>query len=232
MFKKSKLTVISLAFVLSLAAVPAVTSAQDERGNDRRAEAQVEAQAEPQARQADRQAMREEKQAEIQERVETRQAQVRADVCERRQEQLAQLIPRLANQSSRLNGVIDDIYVRVQGFYESGQLTVDDYETLNNNVANARAEAQVAVEVVATYEFEFDCENTSVGDQLVGFRESVAEARTALKAYRNELVTLISSLRAEAAASENEEETEVEETETESETEEEVVNSEEGSNDE
>jgi|AntRauTorckE6833_2_1112554.scaffolds.fasta_scaffold00271_26 hypothetical protein len=219
MFKKPKLTVMSLVFVLSLAAVPAVTSAQDGRGSERSVEAQ--------ARQADRQVMREEKQAEIQERVKARRTQVRADVCERRQEQLAQLIPRLANQSSRLNGVVDDIYLRVQGFYESGQLTVDNYETLNSNVADAQAEAQVAVEVVATYEFELDCENASVGDQLVGFRESVAEAREALKAYRTELVALISSLRAEATetdASENQEETEVEETESETQ--------EEGSNDE
>jgi hypothetical protein len=96
-------------------------------------------------------------------------------------------------------GAIDGVYERVQGFYESGQLTVTDYDAQNSAVAEAQAEAQAAVEVATAYEFEFDCENPSLGDQLFGFREAITEARDALKAYRSELVGLISSLRAAAA---------------------------------
>ena len=212
-----RLASLSMVFVVVIFAAPAVINAQSDPDNRPGSQARDAAQ----SRQADRQEKREAMRASIEERVQSRRAEVRVDVCERRQDQLAQLIPRLANQSARLNGVIDDIYARVQGFYESGQLTVEDYDVLNTNVAAAQAEAATAVEVAASYEFELDCDNPSVGDQLVGFRESVADARGALKAYRVELVTLISSLRAEAAEVENEN--------TETNTEEEL-NTEEGGN--
>lgn len=150
--------------------------------------------------------IRDTKREEIQEKVAQRQAQIKASVCERRQEQLQRRIFQLASQSNRLLGVIDSTYERVDTFYETNQLTVQNYDVLSERVQAAQEEAYGAVESVASYEFDFDCEDTSAGDQTYAFRLSVGEARDSLKAYRAELVALISSMRSAAAdeSSENE----------------------------
>lgn len=204
--KQTKTTMIVSLFVLSIVAFPVLVNAQQandgrERGQDRAVQAQMNAQ----DRQVSVQQTREERTQNIQERVEERRAQVLQDVCERRQEQLNARVPQLANQSTRLLGAMDNIYERVQEFYESGQLTVDEYEALNTSVSDAQMNAEASVQVVTSYEFMLDCDNPSVGDQLYGFREAVTEAREELKTYRAELVGLISSLRAAAAAGQDSE---------------------------
>lgn len=191
------LVLIAILLVATLA-IPAIVAAQPtERGGQDRGQ-QARAAAVERRRTAEE--AREERTAEIRERVENRQAQIQADQCERRQEQLAQRIPRLATSSERLLEVLDNTYDRVQGFYNSGQLTVANYEELNEAVAAAQAEAAGSVAgLTEDFAFEFDCDNPSVGDQMFAFRESVSETRELLKAYRAELVVLISSMRAAAA---------------------------------
>lgn len=124
--------------------------------------------------------------------------QVQTDVCERRQSQLAKIVQQLLMGSERLLTAMDNVYERVKGFYANGQLTVADYEELNDAVAVAQTEAQGSVAAL-TEEFEFDCDNPSLGDQVFAFRESVADTRQTLKDYQAQLVALISSLRAAAA---------------------------------
>ncbi len=208
-FKRLSLATIAVLLIATLA-VPAVVGAQQGEGQTRGEQARAAAE----ERRRSVEEAREARSAEIQERVQERRAQVQADVCERRQDQLNQVLPRLATQSTRLAANMDTIYERVQGFYESGQLTVPNYDELDEAVAASQAEAQAAVELVTTYEFELDCDNPSLGDQMFTFRESVAEAREALKQYRTDLVTLISSLRAAAAEQAEGTETEADEDET------------------
>lgn len=140
----------------------------------------------------------------IQAEVEERREEVQQRVCEQRQERLQDIIPRLGTSAVRLRDVMDDIYDKVQGFYEDGPLTVENYDELADEVDSAQVDAHAAVEVVEDYEFELDCEEPGVGQQLDGFRQAVTEAREELKSYRAALVELISSLRAEAADGEEE----------------------------
>lgn len=135
----------------------------------------------------------------IREDVAQRRATVMAQVCERRQERLQERIPQLTRSSAALKDAMDAIYERVQGFYESGQLSVSNYDELNESVASAQTEAAAAVVTAQEFAFELDCENPNVGEQMDGFRQAVIEAREELKEYRSELVELISALRAEAA---------------------------------
>jgi hypothetical protein len=141
----------------------------------------------------------EERAAQIGEQNEVRRAQIMESVCERRAEHFSQLIPRLATGAASLQTAMDTVYERVQGFYESGQLSVANYDELKANVDAVQLEADAAVQAAATYEFELDCATPGAGQQLAGFRVAMSEAREALKDYRTELVALISALRAEAA---------------------------------
>lgn len=163
------------------------------RGQDRAAEARANAQ---------------QRTEQIRQDAQTRGLSVREDVCERRAERMQENIPRLARSSAQLLEVMDRMYERVQEFYASGQLTVDDYEELSESVEIAQADAQTSVEVVGNFVFEFDCDSPGLGQQLEGFRQAVRGAREELKVYRTELVALISALRAEAAESTNNDEAE------------------------
>lgn len=152
-----------------------------------------------QARATEARAKAQERVVQIKQEVEDRKTTIQQEVCERRQEKLAAVMPRLATGATSTKNALDTMYARVQGFYADGQLTVANYDELNANVAAAKADAETVLAAVETYEFELDCENPNVGEQLDGFRSSVTEARESLKAYRTQLVALISAMRAEAA---------------------------------
>lgn len=135
----------------------------------------------------------------IKQNVQERKATIKQDVCERKQEQLTAAIPRLTTGASSNKKVLDIMYERVRGFYADGQLTVANYDELDANVAVAKAEAETMLAAVNSYEFVVDCNNPGLGEQLDGFRMSVNTAKDSLKAYRKQLVALISAMRAEAA---------------------------------
>lgn len=136
---------------------------------------------------------------EIQQDVKEKRAQIKMDVCERRQEHLSKMRPHLAQGATSVKKAIDKVYDRVVGFYESGQLTVENYEELVANIEAAKAAAEEAQAAVASYTFEIDCENPKLGEQLDGYRMVVKEAKNSLKEYRKALVELIKSMRAAAA---------------------------------
>lgn len=194
MRKQIKAMFLSAVFVLASTAAPAMAQAPNAAqqndgpasttGQERGAEARTSA---------------EERVENIRQEVEERRAQVKQEVCERRQERLQRLIPKLSQGAVSVQDAMDSIYERIQGFYEDGQLTVDNYEELDGNVATAQSNAAASVEALQEFEFELDCDNPEAGQQLDGFREAAQEARNELKNYRSELVELISSLRDEAA---------------------------------
>lgn len=135
----------------------------------------------------------------IKQEVEERRAEIKQQVCERQQEVLQSAIPRLASGATNVKSSFDTIYERVQGFYADGQLTVENYAELTASVDAAQANAAAAVGAVETYNFELDCDNPNVGAQLDSFRQAVTEARATLVAYRDQMVALVSAMRAEAA---------------------------------
>lgn len=202
--------------LLAIWAIPAIANTQPARAH----EGHEHAQEQREAGQLTAQQMQEEARERVElikQEVEERRETIKQEVCERRQQQLTQVMPRLATGATSVKSAFDTIYSRVQGFYESGQLTVSNYDELKAEVDAAQAEAAVALAAVDSYEFELDCENANVGEQLDGFRTAVSSAKESLKAYRQALVNLISALRAEAAeeaqTNADEEETEEETTE-------------------
>jgi|GEM_PF-1504169 hypothetical protein len=224
MNKALKITA-AVTLLLSIVAMPVLAQSPN---NDRRAEDREAIREQARERAEERRTSAQERKQEIMADVEERRAQIKQDVCERRQERLESTLPRLATSATRVQGVIDTMYERVAGFYEDGQLTVDNYDELIDDIEKARVEAETATTAVNEFELELDCENQNVGEQLDGFRTAVREARDGLKDYRTALVSLISSLRAEATETSSEDSAEeVEESENETETENETEDEEE-----
>ena len=130
----------------------------------------------------------------IKEKVAAKRAEVKEGVCEKRKEKLENNLEILSTQAAKLKTVIDTMFIRVQGFYDEGKLTVENYDDLKTAVETASADADAAVSTIESFNLEIDCENTNLGRQLDGFRTAVKETRTALKDYRKALVELISAM--------------------------------------
>lgn len=176
-------------------------SHQQQRGSEQR-EAQQQEDSRREESPQDSQAVQaniRQRRAQIAKKAVERLKEVKYEVCERKKKQLQRVIPKLATQATAFKDAIDRVYDNVQGFAESEQVVVSDYEAKKASLDKAQAEAAAAVGVVEDYQFELDCDNPSVGEQLDGFRLAVTQARDALHVYRDELVALIQSMRAHEA---------------------------------
>jgi archaellum component FlaC len=195
---------VSSAFILTLMAVPVAAQRPNDVGAQERRPGveQIRDLAENKA--AEARISPEERKSVIMAEVEERKISVQNDVCERRKEVLSNVMPRLSQGATSVKKSMDTVYERVVGFYESGQLTVANYDELVSAVEVAKANSEASIQAVNEFEFELDCENSSVGEQLDGFRSAVSAAREELKVYKSTLVELISSMRAEAASSTDE----------------------------
>lgn len=200
--------VIVGAFLIAVGAIQTATAQQRPAAAQEKPAAAQEKSAAAQAAAAEKKAAAEARVAEIKNKADERKLEVKAQVCEQRQAKIGESIPKLSNSATVLQRNIDTMYERVQGFYESGQLTVANYSELDAKVAGAQEQARVTVEAISKGSFSVDCANPNLGAQLDGYRTLVRQARDDLKGYRAELVGLISALRAEAAAEDAAEATE------------------------
>jgi len=145
---------------------------------------------------------------EIRAKAKQKRAEIKKEVCERFQTKLSEIPSRVSNRATRHQEVFDKIYGRVQGFYDKGQLTVDNYDELKSAVDTAQANSAAAVLAVGEVEVTIDCDDPKIGEQLDSVRTAAQEARTALKEYRTKLVELISALKSAAAQQNNDDNTE------------------------
>lgn len=188
------------------------------------------------------QSNRDNKKTEIEERVKERQekAQLSADekslvrderkaakiqeACERRVAKIEQSMSRFTGLAQKKIKVIDSFHEKVQKFYESGQLTVRDFDELNEAVVDARLTAEIEVAALEELEVDIDCEDPEVVTSVRAYKATAIQAKDSLKAYRSSLVGLISAMRSAASqedsqddhteeSSNNEEESELDESE-------------------
>lgn len=124
----------------------------------------------------------------------------RKEACEKRVSKLSSSMDRISTQATRLLGVMDDFYAKVQGFYESGQLTVANYDELNANVETAKANAELEISALGELNTDIDCNNPDVSSTISAFKGSTNAAKDSLKEYRKSLVALISALKSESAS--------------------------------
>lgn len=165
--------------------------------------------------------------AEKREASETKSAEARLKACEKRKSKLESSMSKISTRAEKLVGTFDKVYERVQGFYESGQLTVSNYDELNDAVALAQENAATEAATLSELESEIDCEDPEVAAEVSTYRVSTDEAKAALKEYKTALVALISSMRSAAAdKSDSDTQDDSDESETENEGESEEVENE------
>ncbi|MDX1765380.1 MAG: hypothetical protein R3313_00340 [Candidatus Saccharimonadales bacterium] len=210
---KITLMILSSAMLVASLALPGLVNAQG-NGNG-------------QAKKADVAARIAERKAEAKEKVEEKRAQrelktqeKRQEACERRLAKLASSMDRIQTQATKHLGVIDSFFEKVQGFYDSGQLTVSNYDELLVAAEAAQENAQIEVEALGDLNVEIDCEDPEVAVDIGSYKQGTSMVKQALKDYRKALVSLISSMRAAAAEEKAKNEDDSSESESEDESEE------------
>lgn len=135
------------------------------------------------------------KREEIKEKVEERKAEIDVERCERNQSKLESLMPRLSNSADVQTRVLDTMYERVVGFYETGQLSVDNYEELVAEIETQKMEAADALVILSETTVEINCEQKGLGGQLSEYREGIKVVRDEIREYRTALVNLIKAMK-------------------------------------
>lgn len=190
-----KIFVIGIAaFMALIIALPSIVYAQEEVVPDRSGRS-----ADVTARIAERKATTLIKIKEKRAAAELKSEEARTAACERRQEKLGVAMSNFTAAAAKHASTFDSIFVRIQGFYDSGQLTVSNYTELVAAVSASQSVAQVEVGALAALNVEIDCEDPDVASAIATFRDSAAAARESLRTYRASLTDLISSLKAQAA---------------------------------
>jgi len=138
------------------------------------------------------------------EKAKDRRATMKQSVCEKRQERLQQLMVRMEDRAVAMKDRLDTVYERLTGFYDKGQLTVNDYEAKLSAIETVRRQSAASVNLLSSSGFDIDCTSNGIGQQLDEYRLMVKGVRQNLKEYRKTLVDLVSSMRAAAAEGNNE----------------------------
>lgn len=141
-----------------------------------------------------------ERAAAIKNSAEAKSLQIRQEVCEQKRTRLQSLTQTMYQGAESVKKNLDTMYDRVVSFYDSGKLTVSNYNELIQNIETAKADAEQAANVLQLREnSEIDCADAKTASRIEGDRLAGEATRTALKEYRTQLVNLVSALKSAAA---------------------------------
>lgn len=226
----TKLFAVCLVAVIGFA-VPAFAQGQSNLTREERAQArEVRREARLNEQEVKKEAR--EKAKEIRAQARAERSELKPDKCERNQAKIERAIPRISRNAENLVGVFDKIYDRVQGFYESGQLTVSNYDELADAVDEAQLAATTDVAALQELEFTLDCDDPETGVELVSLKDIATGTKDSIKSYRSALVDLISAMRSAAAEASEDSETTTDDESSEDTTEEDNSADDSGTNDE
>lgn len=190
----STLSMLTVAVFL----VPSVAFAQSANASTKAQEA-VDA-AKDKASQAVENAS--DKAAEIQNKAESTALKVRQEVCEQKRTRLQTATQTMSQGATSVKNNLDTMYERVVAFYESGQLTVTDFQSYVDKIEAAKQEATTSMEALQQRDgSEIDCADAKTASRLAGDKLAGEGVKTALKQYRTDLVNLISAMKSAAADS-------------------------------
>lgn len=139
------------------------------------------------------------KKAAIQESVAAKKQSLNEAKCERNQERITKMLSDVPNGAKTQLDVLDTMYERVAGFYENKDLNIEDYKARVENIEQVKVEARSTLQVMQNSEVTVDCAANGTGDQLAFYRGAAEGTKTQIREYRDQLVDLISAMKASVA---------------------------------
>lgn len=118
----------------------------------------------------------------------------------------AEIDTRIANYGTAAQSHLDvftSILTKVQAFYTSKQLNVATYPTLLATAQTKQVAAQQAVDALKALNVKIDCTQPDPAQAIATVKAAVANARTALQAYRAAIKDLIVAIEGASSANQS-----------------------------
>lgn len=129
-------------------------------------------------------------------------ADTKLKACQAHEHAINNLMARMASRGTKQLSVFSQIAQKVEGFYVKKGNTLSNYDALVSDVSAKKAAAQTAVDAVKSSSVTFKCDGSDPKGQLNEFKQKVTDMKTALKAYKSSIVTLIQGVRSVNATTE------------------------------
>jgi hypothetical protein len=141
----------------------------------------------------------------VKQRIEGRLDAAKKTVCEKRVAVITRIMTNAAQMGTRHLGVFDKILQRVQEFYTTKKLTVENYDALVAAAASKKEAAQTAIKAVED-NVNFDCSAENPVGKVNAFNGQVRAMHKALKDYRTSVKDVLVAVKQAAKATAGEDE--------------------------
>lgn len=121
-------------------------------------------------------------------------------ICKDRKATIEQRASRITQRTTKHLELFDSIAERTQAFYISSGSTVEDYDTLANDIATKRIAATAAIDSLNAQNITIDCEGVEPKAVIATYKESLRLAIEALRDYRTAIKNLIVTVKTAQAA--------------------------------
>lgn len=126
--------------------------------------------------------------------------QERQKACEARQGAIDRRVSNYAKAAQTNLDTFSSILTKVQAFYTSKQLNVATYPGLLATAQSKQTAAQTAVDTLKGLNVSIDCTQPDPAATVAAVKTAVADARTALQAYRSAIKDVIVTLEGASSA--------------------------------
>lgn len=129
-----------------------------------------------------------------------RSTEERQKACEARATNINTRVGDYSAAAQRHLNVFTSILTKVQNFYTSKNLNVSTYASLLATAQAKQTDAQTAVDALKALDTKIDCTQTDPAQTVAAMKQAVADARTALQAYRTAIKNLIVAIQGASSA--------------------------------
>lgn len=138
-------------------------------------------------------------------KVEAKTKEVREKNCEARKAALGNKIKNTSEAAKRHYDKVTSFNEKIDAFVTKNSVTVENYDTLKTNIANAAAKADATVTALTDYNQQVDCTNIDEATAaVVAYKELLTDARDALKDYRTATKELLVAVKTAVEANRTE----------------------------
>ncbi|MGB2787447.1 MAG: hypothetical protein WBB94_03640 [Candidatus Saccharimonadaceae bacterium] len=207
MNKRIKLTISTLAIIVSIVAVGTATvRAEENATTDTETETISENKTTTRENLQKAAEERKQKAAEAKERAKTKLDSAKLKVCENREAKIEKTMTNLQKRGENQIAVFDKIYERLKKFYADKGYSVANYSALIADVEAKKLVAQTAISEIAAMDKDIKCASDNPKATAEAFRTKMKDLITKLKEYRTSIKNMIVAIKsAQSTATKTEE---------------------------
>ncbi len=124
------------------------------------------------------------------------------EICQKREDNIKNIFENVTNRSQKHYDQVTNVYARVQEFYASKALSIENYSQLISDIEAAKVAAQEAVNAIKDQTPAFSCGDDNPKSRAEEFKSLVKEKISEIKSYRDSVRKLIEAIKASLVTTE------------------------------